>query len=63
MKAAFSATRPLTSIKRFLMVYSDPTSRNRDRIELSHCGFRGGTAKAFYQSAASNAIRTNGIFQ
>jgi hypothetical protein len=53
MKAAFSATRPLTSIKRFLTVYSDPRSRNRDRIELRQCGFRGGTATALSQSTAS----------
>jgi hypothetical protein len=54
MKAAFSATRPLTSIKRFLMVYSDPTSRKRDRIELRQCGFRRGTATALSQSAATS---------
>jgi len=53
MKAAFSATRPLTSIKRFLMVYSDPTSRKRDRMELRQCGFRRGTATALSQSTAS----------
>jgi hypothetical protein len=53
MKVSFAATRPLTSIKRFLTVYSDERSRKRDRIELRHCGFRRGTAVALFQSTAS----------
>jgi hypothetical protein len=53
MKAAFSEVHPMTSLKSFLTVYSDPRSRNRDRVELRQCGFRGGTATALSQSAAS----------
>jgi hypothetical protein len=53
MKASFTATHPLTSIKRFVAVYSDDRSRKRDRIELRKCGFRGGTATALFQSTAS----------
>ena len=56
MKAAFSATRPLTSIKRFLTVYSDPRSRNRDRVELRQCGFRGGTATALFQTTETKDV-------
>lgn len=50
MKASFAATKPLTSIKRFVAVYSDDRSRKRDRTELRKCGFRGGTATALFQS-------------
>jgi hypothetical protein len=53
MKASFAATRPLTSIKRFLKVYSDNNSIKRDRIELRQCGFRRGTATALFQTTAS----------
>jgi hypothetical protein len=53
MKASFAATRPLTTIKRFVLVYSDDGSRKRDRIELRQCGFLGGTATAFFQIKAS----------
>jgi hypothetical protein len=53
MKASFTATHPLTSIKRFVAVYSDDRSRQRDRVELRQCGFRGGTAAALFQSAQS----------
>jgi hypothetical protein len=53
MKAAFAEIHPMTSLKSFLTVYSDPRSRNRDRVELRQCGFRGGTATALSQSAAS----------
>jgi hypothetical protein len=53
MKASFSATHPLTTIKRFVLVYSDEVSRKRDKVELKQCGFRGGTATALFQSAAS----------
>jgi hypothetical protein len=54
MKFSFAATKPLTSIKRFLTVYSDNRSRKRDRVELRQCGFRRGTATALFQSAASS---------
>jgi len=54
MKASFAATHPLTTIKRFVLVYSDDHSRKRDKIELRQCGFRGGTATALFQSAASS---------
>ena len=54
MKFSFAATKPLTSIKRFLAVYSDNRSRKRDRVELRQCGFRRGTATALFQSAASS---------
>jgi hypothetical protein len=54
MKVSFAATRPLTSIKRFLAVYSDERSRKRDRVELRQCGFRRGTAVALFQSTASS---------
>jgi hypothetical protein len=54
MKASFTATHPLKSIKRFLAVYSDDRSRKRDRVELRQCGFRGGTATALFQSTQSN---------
>lgn len=50
MKAAFTAKQPVTSIKRFVAVYSDDNSRPRDRVELRQCGFRGGTATALFQS-------------
>ena len=50
MKASFAATHPLTTIKRFVAVYSDDGSRKRDRVELRQCGFRGGTATALFQS-------------
>jgi hypothetical protein len=53
MKVSFAATKPLTSIKRFLTVYSDDRSRKRDRVELRQCGFRRGTAAALFQSTAS----------
>jgi hypothetical protein len=53
MKASFTATHPLTTIKRFLAVYSDDRSRKRDRVELRQCGFRGGTATALFQAAQS----------
>jgi hypothetical protein len=53
MKFSFAATKPLTSIKRFLAVYSDKRSRKRDRVELRQCGFRRGTATALFQSTAS----------
>jgi hypothetical protein len=53
MKFSFAATKPLTSIKRFLAVYSDSRSRKRDRVELRQCGFRRGTATALFQSTAS----------
>jgi hypothetical protein len=53
MKASFTATHPLTTIKSFVAVYSDDRSRKRDRVELRHCGFRGGTATALFQSAES----------
>ena len=53
MKASFTATHPLTSIKRFVAVYSDDRSRKRDRAELRQCGFRAGTATALFQSTAS----------
>ena len=54
MKFSFAATKPLTSIKRFLAVYSDNRSRKRDRVELRQCGFRRGTATALFQSTASS---------
>ena len=54
MKASFAATHPLRTIKRFVLVYSDDRSRKRDKVELRQCGFRGGTATALFQSAASN---------
>ena len=50
MKASFSATHPLTTIKRFVAVYSADHSRARDRVELRQCGFRGGTATALFQT-------------
>ena len=50
MKASFSATQPLTTIKRFVAVYSDDRSRKRDRVELRQCGFRAGTATALFQA-------------
>jgi hypothetical protein len=53
MKFSFAATKPVTSITRFLKVYSDNRSRKRDRVELRQCGFRGGTATALFQTAAS----------
>lgn len=53
MKFSFAATKPVTSIKRFLTVYSDKRSRKRDRIELRQCGFRRGTATALFQSTAT----------
>jgi hypothetical protein len=53
MKASFSATHPLKTIKRFVLVYSDDHSRARDKVELRQCGFRGGTATALFQSTAS----------
>jgi hypothetical protein len=53
MKFSFAATKPLTSIKRFLAVYSDNRSRKRDRVELRQCGFKRGTATALFQSASS----------
>jgi hypothetical protein len=53
MKASFTATQPLTTIKRFVAVYSDDHSRARDRLELRQCGFRGGTATALFQSTES----------
>jgi hypothetical protein len=53
MKASFTATQPLTTIKRFVAVYSDEHSRKRDRAELRQCGFRGGTATALFQSTES----------
>jgi hypothetical protein len=56
MKASFTATQPLTSIKRFVAVYSDDHSRARDRVELRQCGFRGGTATALFQSADSKDV-------
>jgi hypothetical protein len=56
MKVSFAQTRPLTSIKRFLAVYSDAHSRKRDRVELRQCGFRRGTAVALFQSTASTDI-------
>jgi hypothetical protein len=54
MKASFTATHPLTTIKRFVLVYSDDGSRKRDKVELRQCGFRAGTATALFQSAASS---------
>ena len=53
MKASFTATQPLTTIKRFVAVYSDDHSRARDRVELRRCGFRGGTATALFQTTES----------
>lgn len=53
MKASFTATHPLTTIKRFVAVYSDDRSRKRDREELRRCGFRGGTATALFQATES----------
>jgi hypothetical protein len=53
MKASFAATRPVTSLKNFLKVYSDDRSRKRDRIELRQCGFRRGTATALFETTAS----------
>jgi hypothetical protein len=53
MKASFTATHPLKSIKRFVAVYSDNRSRKRDRVELRQCGFRGGTATALFQTTES----------
>lgn len=53
MKASFTATHPLTTIKRFVAVYSDDRSRRRDRQELRQCGFRAGTATALFQAAQS----------
>jgi hypothetical protein len=53
MKASFTATHPLKSIKRFVAVYSDNRSRKRDRVELRQCGFRGGTATALFQTTQS----------
>jgi hypothetical protein len=54
MKASFTATHPLTSIKRFVAVYSDDRSRQRDRKELRQCGFRAGTATALFQATGSS---------
>ncbi len=56
MKASFTATQPLTTIKRFVAVYSDDHSRARDRMELRRCGFRGGTATALFQSTESKDV-------
>ena len=56
MKASFTATQPLTTIKRFVAVYSDDRSRKRDRVELRQCGFRAGTATALFQSAESKDV-------
>ena len=56
MKASFAATHPLTTIKRFVAVYSDDRSRRRDRAELRQCGFRAGTATALFQSAESKDV-------
>ena len=56
MKASFTATQPLTTIKRFVAVYSDDHSRARDRVELRQCGFRGGTATALFQSTESKDV-------
>ena len=56
MKASFTATHPLTTIKRFVAVYSDDRSRKRDRVELRQCGFRAGTATALFQSAESKDV-------
>jgi hypothetical protein len=56
MKASFAATHPLTTIKRFVTVYSDDHSRKRDKVELRQCGFRGGTAAALFQSSASTDV-------
>ena len=53
MKASFTATQPLTTIKRFLLVYSDDKSRKRDRQELRQCGFKAGTAAALFQASES----------
>jgi hypothetical protein len=54
MKASFTATSPLRTIKRFVAVYSDDRSRQRDRRELRDCGFRSGTASALFQSAQTS---------
>jgi hypothetical protein len=56
MKASFAATHPLTTIKRFVLVYSDDHSRKRDKIELRQCGFRGGTATALFQSTQTGDV-------
>ena len=56
MKASFTATQPLTTIKRFVAVYSDDHSRARDRKELRRCGFRGGTATALFQTTESKDV-------
>ena len=56
MKASFSATHPLTTIKRFVAVYSDDHSRARDRVELRQCGFRGGTATALFQTTETKDV-------
>ncbi len=53
MKASFSATHPLTTIKSFVTVYSDEHSRKRDRQELRQCGFKAGTATALFQASES----------
>ena len=56
MKASFTATHPLTTIKRFVAVYSDDHSRARDRVELRQCGFRAGTATALFQSTETKDV-------
>jgi hypothetical protein len=56
MKASFTATQPLTTIKRFVAVYSDDHSRARDRVELRQCGFRAGTATALFQSTETKDV-------
>jgi hypothetical protein len=56
MKASFAATHPLTTIKRFVAVYSDDHSRARDRVELRQCGFRGGTATALFQTTETKDV-------
>ena len=53
MKASFTATHPLTTIKRFVAVYSHDHSRKRDRQELRQCGFKAGTATALFQAGES----------
>src|SRR3954470_12635662 len=56
MKASFAATHPLTTIKRFVAVYSDDHSRARDRVELRQCGFRRGTAAALFPTAETKDV-------
>ena len=53
MKASFSATHPLTTIKRFVLVYSDDAAASGTRSSCASAASARGTATALFQSAAS----------